>query len=143
MFDGELSFALKLAREMGRPDWRAMLAGMSSTEYADWHRFYSTHYFHDVLLDMHFSGLTYTVLSLFFSDPEMHPLDFSLLNRREADEEPEDDVLMQKAAGLAGGIPALSDLITSMVASGYDYRRDDDAGLWSSADLTYVITYEM
>nr|WP_286206216.1 phage tail assembly protein T [Escherichia coli] len=41
MFDGELSFALKLAREMGRPDWRAMLAGMSSTEYADWHRFYS------------------------------------------------------------------------------------------------------
>ncbi|ENX6964286.1 phage tail assembly protein T, partial [Shigella sonnei] len=23
MFDGELSFALKLAREMGRPDWRA------------------------------------------------------------------------------------------------------------------------
>ncbi|EFA6069177.1 phage tail protein, partial [Escherichia coli] len=23
------------------------------------------------------------------------------------------------------------------------YRRDDDAGLWSSADLTYVITYEM
>ncbi|EEZ2653993.1 hypothetical protein FP721_25410, partial [Escherichia coli] len=31
MFDGELSFALKLAREMGRPDWRAMLAGMSST----------------------------------------------------------------------------------------------------------------
>ncbi len=100
MFDGELSFALKLAREMGRPDWRAMLAGMSSTEYADWHRFYSTHYFHDVLLDMHFSGLTYTVLSLFFSDPDMHPLDFSLLNRREADEEPEDDVLMQKAAGL-------------------------------------------
>ncbi|HEC4119898.1 TPA: phage tail protein, partial [Escherichia coli] len=22
-------------------------------------------------------------------------------------------------------------------------RRDDDAGLWSSADMTYVITYEM
>lgn len=109
MFDGELSFALKLAREMGRPDWRAMLAGMSSTEYADWHRFYSTHYFHDVLLDMHFSGLTYTVLSLFFSDPDMHPLDFSLLNRREADEEPEDDVLMQKAAGLAGGAVTISD----------------------------------
>ncbi|EOL5044380.1 TPA: phage tail assembly protein T, partial [Escherichia coli] len=27
-----------MAREMGRPDWRAMLAGMTSTEYADWHR---------------------------------------------------------------------------------------------------------
>ncbi|MFP1454506.1 phage tail assembly protein T [Escherichia coli] len=40
------------------------------------------HYFHDVLLDMHFSGLTYTVLSL-FGKSDMHPLDFSLLlNRR-------------------------------------------------------------
>ncbi|MGS3941664.1 phage tail assembly protein T, partial [Escherichia coli] len=24
-----MNFALRLAREMGRPDWRAMLAGMS------------------------------------------------------------------------------------------------------------------
>ncbi|EIC3825863.1 phage tail assembly protein T, partial [Escherichia coli] len=24
---------------MGRPDWRAMLAGMTSTEYADWRHF--------------------------------------------------------------------------------------------------------
>ncbi|EIL16195.1 Minor tail protein T, partial [Escherichia coli O111:H11 str. CVM9534] len=66
-FDGELNFALRLAREMGRPDWRAMLAGMTSTEYADWHRFYRTHYFQDTQLDMHFSGLTYAVLSLFFA----------------------------------------------------------------------------
>ncbi|ENT2442164.1 phage tail assembly protein T, partial [Escherichia coli] len=29
-----------MAREMGRPDWRAMLAGMTSTEYADWRHFY-------------------------------------------------------------------------------------------------------
>ncbi|EFU7165338.1 phage tail assembly protein T, partial [Escherichia coli] len=93
---------------MGRADWRAMLAGMSSTEYADWHRFYSTHYFHDVLLDMHFSGLTYTVLSLFFSDPEMHPADFSLFapeaEEGQAETPDENDVLMQKAAGLAGGV---------------------------------------
>ncbi|EEC7198095.1 phage tail assembly protein T, partial [Escherichia coli] len=26
-----MNFALRLAREMGRPDWRAMLAGMTST----------------------------------------------------------------------------------------------------------------
>ena len=39
-------------------------------------------------------------------------------------------------------IPALSDLITSMVASGYDYRRDDDAGLWSSC-LLYTSIYRM
>ncbi|EHC2247387.1 phage tail assembly protein T, partial [Escherichia coli] len=28
---------------MGRADWRAMLAGMTSTEYADWRHFYCTH----------------------------------------------------------------------------------------------------
>ncbi|EOQ9519576.1 phage tail assembly protein T, partial [Escherichia coli] len=28
---------------MERADWRAMLAGMTSTEYADWRRFYCTH----------------------------------------------------------------------------------------------------
>ncbi|EJM7287281.1 phage tail assembly protein T, partial [Escherichia coli] len=48
-----MNFALRLAREMGRPDWRAMLAGMTSTEYADWRHFYRTHYFHDTQLDMH------------------------------------------------------------------------------------------
>ncbi|EPH6437817.1 phage tail terminator protein, partial [Escherichia coli] len=26
---------------------------------------------------------------------------------------------------------------------GYEYHRDDDMALWSSADLTYSITYEM
>ncbi|HAV7522889.1 TPA: phage tail assembly protein T [Escherichia coli] len=89
---------------MGRPDWRAMLAGMSSTEYADWCHFYRTHYFRDVQLDMHFAGLTYTVLGLFFADPDMHPSDFSLLHVTENGEEENDDVLMQKAAGLAGGV---------------------------------------
>ncbi|WP_244495339.1 phage minor tail U family protein, partial [Escherichia coli] len=29
------------------------------------------------------------------------------------------------------------------VTQGYEYRRDDDMALWSSADLTYSITYEM
>ena len=93
---------------MGRPDWRAMLAGMTSTEYADWRHFYRTHYFQDTQLDMHFSGLMYAVLSLFFCDPDMHPSDFSLLapRREEAQTEmpDEEDMLMQKAAGLAGGV---------------------------------------
>lgn len=40
-------------------------------------------------------------------------------------------------------IPALAGLITTMVTQGYEYRRDDDMALWSSADLTYSITYEM
>ncbi|EOS5910032.1 phage tail assembly protein T, partial [Escherichia coli] len=93
---------------MGRADWRAMLAGMTSTEYADWRRFYCTHYFQDTQLDMHFSGLTYAVLSLFFCDPDMHPADFSLFapeaEEGQAETPDENDVLMQKAAGLAGGV---------------------------------------
>ncbi|MDY0920568.1 MULTISPECIES: phage minor tail U family protein [unclassified Leclercia] len=40
-------------------------------------------------------------------------------------------------------IPGLASLITNMVQQGYDYQRDDDIGLWSSADLKYSITYEM
>ncbi|GCV04967.1 phage minor tail protein [Escherichia coli] len=40
-------------------------------------------------------------------------------------------------------IPALAGQITTMVTQGYEYRRDDDMALWSSADLTYSITYEM
>lgn len=40
-------------------------------------------------------------------------------------------------------VPELAGLITSIVQQGYDYQRDDDLGLWSSADLKYSITYEM
>ncbi len=32
-------------------------------------------------------------------------------------------------------IPALAGMITTMVTQGYEYRRDDDMALWSSADL--------
>ena len=85
-----------------------MLAGMTSTEYADWHRFYRTHYFQDTQLDMHFSGLTYAVLSLFFLRSGYASSDFSLLVPRHEEEQverpDEDKMLMQKAAGFAGGV---------------------------------------
>ncbi len=52
--------------------------------------------------------VTYTVLSLFFCDPDMYPSDFSLLAPRREEEQTEmpdeEKMLMQKAAGLAGGI---------------------------------------
>uniref|UniRef100_UPI001F369952 phage tail assembly protein T n=1 Tax=Escherichia albertii TaxID=208962 RepID=UPI001F369952 len=54
----------------------------------------------------------------------MHPLDFSLLNRRGADEEPEDDVLMQKAAGLAGGVRFGSDG-NEVIPASPDMTEDD------------------
>ncbi len=75
----ELNFVLKLAREMGRADWRAMLAGMTSTEYADWRRFYCTHYFQDTQLNMHFFRADVRrTQPVFFANPDMHPADFSL-----------------------------------------------------------------
>ena len=40
-------------------------------------------------------------------------------------------------------VPGLAGLITNIVQQSYDYQRDDDLGLWSSADLKYSITYEM
>ncbi|WP_447840332.1 phage minor tail U family protein [Enterobacter hormaechei] len=40
-------------------------------------------------------------------------------------------------------VPGLESLITTMVQQGYDYQRDDDMALWSSADLKYSITYDM
>jgi hypothetical protein len=40
-------------------------------------------------------------------------------------------------------VPGLESLIDTMIQQGYDYQRDDDMALWSSADLKYSITYEM
>ncbi|EBN5475477.1 phage tail protein [Salmonella enterica] len=37
----------------------------------------------------------------------------------------------------------LADIITIMLARGYDYQRDDQMEMWGSADLTYDITYTM
>ncbi|STI85459.1 minor tail protein T [Escherichia coli] len=52
---------------------------------------------------MHFSGLTYAVLSLFFCDPDMHPLISVCLPRREeaqTEMPDEEKMLMQKAQDL-------------------------------------------
>lgn len=40
-------------------------------------------------------------------------------------------------------VPALVGLVTLMNIQGYDYQRDEDLALWSSADLKYLINYEM
>lgn len=39
-------------------------------------------------------------------------------------------------------IPALSEFLESMTQQGYDYSRDIDANMWSSADMKYSIKYE-
>jgi phage tail assembly protein T len=84
-----------------------MLAGMSSAELGDWHLFYQSHLFQDAQLDAHFSGLLYSINSLFFRDPELTPAHFSLLSpsgERIEDEEPNDEALMTAAEGITGGV---------------------------------------
>lgn len=84
-----------------------MLAGMTSCELGDWHHYYRDHYFQDVQLDAHFSGLLYSISSLFFRDPELTPAHFSLLSPAGSvinDDDPDGDTLMTAAEGITGGI---------------------------------------
>ncbi|EEU1991594.1 phage tail assembly protein T, partial [Escherichia coli] len=106
--------------------------------------FYRTHYFHDTQLDMHFSGLTYAVLSLFFCDPDMHPSDFSLLAPRREEEQTEmpdeEKMLMQKAAGLAGGVRFGGEGGGDILSSA-DVMVDDAALMMASAGISGGVRY--
>lgn len=88
-----------------------MLAGMSSTEYADWRTFYQDNFFNDVQMDAHFSSLMHIVITALDPQTTSTPASFSLLSPSaeditddEPDDEPGDDVLMAKAEGISGGI---------------------------------------
>ncbi|HIC8722984.1 TPA: phage minor tail U family protein [Enterobacter ludwigii] len=54
-----------------------------------------------------------------------------------------DDWMETKVYPVLAEVQGLDSLITTMVQQGYDYQRDDDMALWSSADLKYSITYDM
>ncbi|HBA4352627.1 TPA: phage tail protein [Escherichia coli] len=54
-----------------------------------------------------------------------------------------DDWMETRVYPVLAEVPGLESLITTMVQQGYDYQRDDDMALWSSADLKYSITYDM
>ncbi|MDO6406256.1 phage tail assembly protein T [Pantoea phytobeneficialis] len=94
---------MRLAREFGRPDWRAMLSGMTSTELREWSQFYRDHYFNDHLLDAHFASLSHLVISLMCKN-DMTPASFSLLHPDKKDVEPSDEQLMLLAEGISGGV---------------------------------------
>ncbi|EOO4449571.1 phage tail assembly protein T, partial [Escherichia coli] len=80
-------------------------------------------------------------------DPDMHPSDFSLLvpRREEAQTErpDEEDMLMQKAAGLAGGIrfggEGGGDISPS--ADVVDVSEDDVALMMASAGISGGVRY--
>ncbi|EFO2071870.1 phage tail protein [Escherichia coli O8] len=38
-------------------------------------------------------------------------------------------------------IPALSDLIDTMIPQGFNYQRDNEMATWAMAEITYQITY--
>lgn len=94
---------MRLAREFGRPDWRAMLSGMTSTELREWSLFYRDNYFNDHLLDAHFASLSHLVISLMCKN-DMTPASFSLLHPDKKDVEPSDEQIMLLAEGISGGV---------------------------------------
>ncbi|WP_336755747.1 phage tail terminator protein [Pantoea sp. USHLN298] len=40
-------------------------------------------------------------------------------------------------------VPELSSVIETLTPLGYDWQRDNEMANWGSADLTYLITYQM
>ncbi|AUU95636.1 MULTISPECIES: phage tail assembly protein T [Klebsiella] len=98
---------MRLAREFGRPDWRAMLSEMSSSEWFEWIEYYQERCFSDDLLDSHFANLSFLAVSL-FTDPDKHGIsapDFSLLaTAREESEDVSDEQLMSIAESIPGGV---------------------------------------
>ncbi|WP_340543232.1 phage tail assembly protein T [Escherichia coli] len=93
---------------------------------------------------MHFSGLTYAVLSLFFAIRICIPLISVCLppRREEAQTEMPDEekMLMQKAAGLAGGVRFGGDGGREILSSAdvADVARDDVALMMASAGIPEV-----
>ncbi|MCB6144328.1 phage tail assembly protein T [Providencia rettgeri] len=96
-------FALRLAREFGRPDWRRMLDEISATEYSDWTDHFSKVPFTPQLIDTEFAALQKTVFqTMFGGDTEL--TDFMLLTDVEAsDTEMSDETLQTIGEGIVGG----------------------------------------
>lgn len=93
---------MKLAREFRRPDWRSMLAGMSSSELTEWGLFYGSQHFQSDQLDIHFSKLSHLIFSVAYKDHDLMPCHFSVLNPPETTDEPGDETLMSLAESIGG-----------------------------------------
>lgn len=101
---------MKLAREFGRPDWRAMLSGLSSTELKEWADYFSETFFTHSQIDAHFASLEHLIVSMRLPKHNKSIADFSLLSMAEKsamavnDEGMSDDQIMMAAEGLSGGL---------------------------------------
>lgn len=94
---------MKLAREFGRPDWRRMLADMSSSALSEWSEFYRDEYFRCDLIDTHFSRLSHLIMGMMYKDHGLSPADFSLLTPAPPTPDPDSETLMSLAEGISGG----------------------------------------
>lgn len=95
---------MKLAREFRRPDWRQMLAGMTSSELSEWGSFYRRQFFENDLQDVHFSRLSHLIISLMCKGTELTPASFSLLNPPAVVKEQDGDTMMSVAESVSGGV---------------------------------------
>ncbi|HCT9040551.1 TPA: phage tail assembly protein T [Providencia rettgeri] len=100
----ERVFALRLAREFGRPDWRRMLDEISATEYSDWTDHFSKVPFTPQLIDAEFAALQKTVFqTMFGGDTKL--TDFMLLTDIESDDsEMSDEAIQLASEGISGGV---------------------------------------
>lgn len=98
-----MAFILKLAREFCRPDWRAMLSELSSSELSDWVLFFRENYFFYSQIDAHFSRLSHLVLSMMGKN-SMTSADFSLYNPSRNDTTVPEEELASLAGTLPGGV---------------------------------------
>ncbi|HEJ9666212.1 TPA: phage tail assembly protein T [Proteus mirabilis] len=94
---------LRLSHEFKRADWRRMLSEMTATELADWLHFFNETPFTLQLIDHAFSGLNFTVASVFGGGKDLSPEDFSVLLRKPA-VDMDDEIMMAVSEGIAGGI---------------------------------------
>ena len=83
-----------LAHEFRRPDWRRMLSEMTSSELADWQRYFATVPFSHRLLDAEFAALSSTMVALATGECGLNAEDFSLLSGSGTGDLMTDDMLM-------------------------------------------------
>lgn len=91
-----------LAHEFRRPDWHRMLSEMSSSELADWQRYFMHTPFSHRLLDAEFAALSNTLVSLATGECELNAEDFSLLTPSGSDVRMTDEMLMAMAESMGG-----------------------------------------
>jgi len=91
-----------LAHEFRRPDWRRMLSEMTSSEFADWLRYFAAVPFSHRLLDAEFAALSSTMVALATGECGLTAEDFSLLSGSGTGDLMTDDMLMAVAESMGG-----------------------------------------